>query len=265
MQSISPDVKTLCPVCKIGRLSKKISSSLLGLFKKTYVECNHCGAAFLKINEKYRLDEIKDPNYPNWQTYNYQILTVREWNTISQGGCSDQEQKEIDLDLWLQQLYSGTISIPSKMNTNVILNQNEQFVYSIPDVTFSEPRSVRDITGAYGGPTIRITKGLSWRMGGFKARSESHEELRTIDKGNLTITNKRLIFTGTVKNSSIELKKILSIEPYKDGIALNKEGKQRPEYYTNVDHHKISVSNQGRIYEIPMDGIILKVLIEREI
>ncbi len=145
------------------------------------------------------------------------------------------------------------------------MNQNEKFIYSIPDVTLSEPRSVRDTTGTYGGPTIRIAKGISWRMGGFKAKSESHEELRTIDKGTLTITNKRLIFTGAIKNSNTDIKKILSIEPYQDGIAINKDGKQRPEYFTRVDNHMITVSIQNRTYEIPMDGIMLKMLIEREI
>jgi len=265
MQQVTPDVRTLCPVCKKGRLSKNISSSLLGLIKNTTIQCNNCGASFLKTGEKYTLLEINDINYPNWQKYNHQILTVREWNSIAHGGLSDLEQKEIDLDLWLQQLYSGTNSLSPKTNTNVILTQNEKFIYSIPDVILSEPRSVRDTTGVYGGPTIRIMKGISWRLGGFKARSESHEELRTIDKGILTLTNKRLIFTGSIKSSSIELKKILSIEPYADGIAVNKDGKQKPEYYTNVDHHKLQILTQGRSYEIPMDGVILKVLIEREI
>jgi hypothetical protein len=265
MQPLSPDAKKICPVCKKGRLSKNISSSFLGLVKRTYVECNNCGAAFFKIDEKYCLDEIKDTSYPNWQRYNHQVLTVREWNSIAQGGYSDQERKEIDLDLWLQNLNAGKVTLPHKVTSHVILNPNEKLVYLIPDVILSEPRSIRDTTGVYGGPTVRITKGVSWRMGGFKARSESHEELRTIDKGTFTITNKRLIFTGAVKNSSIDLKKILSIEQYADGIAINKDGKQRPEYYTNVDHHMITVSVQNRSYEIPMSGMILKVLIEKEI
>jgi len=265
MQPISPDVKTLCPVCKRGRLSKNISSSLFGLIERTYVECINCKAAFFKIDEKYCLDEINDTSYPNWQRYNHQVLTVREWNTIAQGGYSDLEYKQIDLDMWLQQLSLGTVTISSKKNTNVVLNPNEQFVYTIPEVIFSEPRSIRETSGAYGGPSIRVVKGLTWRVGSFKAKSESHEELRNIDKGNLTITSKRLIFIGIVKNLIIDLKKIISIEPYEDGISLCKEGKDQPGYFTNIDKQKIAVSVQGRVYEIPMDGLILKVLIEREI
>jgi hypothetical protein len=93
MKSVTPGVKTLCPVCKKGKLSKNVSSSLLGLIKRTYVECDNCGAAFLKIDEKYCLFEIRDTNYTNWQRYHHQMLTVREWSTIAQGGVSDEEQK----------------------------------------------------------------------------------------------------------------------------------------------------------------------------
>jgi len=265
MQPMSPDARTLCPVCQKGKLSKNVSSSLFGLIKRTYIECNNCKAALLKIDDKYCLNEIKDTSYPNWQRYNHQVLTVREWNSIAQGGYSDQEQKQIDLDLWLQQLSNGTITIPTHTNTNIVLGPNEQFIFSISDVIFSEPRAIRETSGLYGGPSIRVAKGMTWRLGKFKSKSESHEELRNIDTGTLTITNKRLIFTGAVKNVNIELKKILSIEPYEDGISLNKEGKERPGYFTNIDKQKIAVAIQGRGYEIPMDGLILKVLIEKEI
>jgi hypothetical protein len=106
---------------------------------------------------------------------------------------------------------------------------------------------------------------MTWRLGRFKSKSESHEELRNIDTGTLTITNKRLVFSGAVKNISIELKKIVSIDPYEDGISLSKEGKERPAYFTNVDKQKIIAAIQGRSYEIPIDGLILKVLIQKEI
>lgn len=265
MSQMQSDAKTLCPVCKKGRLSKNISSSFLGLIKRTYVECNNCKAAFLKIDEKYCLDEIKDTSYPNWQRYNHQVLTVREWTTIAQGGYSDLEQKQIDLDAWLQQLSNGAITIPTPINTNVVLGPNEQFIFGISDVIFSEPRAVRETSGSYGGPSIRVAKGMTWRLGRFKSKSESHEELRNIDTGTLTITSKRLVFSGAVKNISIELKKIVSIDPYEDGISLSKEGKERPAYFTNVDKQKITAAIQGRSYEIPMDGLILKVLIQKEI
>jgi len=265
MPTNSPDAKTICPVCKKGRLKRNESSSLLGLVKRIYVECSTCGAAFFKIDDKYCLNEIRDENYPNWQRYNHQVLTVREWNTIAQGGYSDDEQKQVDLDIWLQQLASGTVTVNPLTKSHVVMNTNERLVFAIPNVIFSEPRAVRETTGIYGGPSVRITKGLSWRMGGFKAKSESHEELKNIDQGTLTITNKKLVFTGSIKNTSTEFKKILSVEPYSDGFCIHRDGKQKPEYYTGIDTQKISFSVQGRTHQIPLEGMILKILIEREI
>ena len=69
----------------------------MDLIKRIYVECNNCGAILLKIHEKYCLVEIRDMNYTNWERYHHQTLTVREWNTIAQGGISDSEQRRINL------------------------------------------------------------------------------------------------------------------------------------------------------------------------
>ena len=57
------------------------------------------------------------------------------------------------------------------------------------NITLQEPRAVRQTHAAYGGPTIRVAKGVSFRLGGASARSESHEEIRAIDRGSLNFNN----------------------------------------------------------------------------
>jgi len=47
-------------------------------------------------------------------------------------------------------------------------------------INLQEPRAVRTDPAAYCGPTVRVTKGVSLRLGGASARSESHEEIRVI-------------------------------------------------------------------------------------
>jgi hypothetical protein len=39
-------------------------------------------------------------------------------------------------------------------------------------------------------PNLRVAKGVSFRLGGASARSESHDEIRVIDQGSLILTNK---------------------------------------------------------------------------
>jgi len=109
-------------------------------------------------------------------------------------------------------------------------------------INLQEPRAVRQTHAAYGGPTVRVAKGVLFRLGGASARSESHEEIRVIDQGSLILTNKRLIFIGSKRTNNIDIRKIMAIEAYKDGIELQRENKQKTKYFTGTD--KTSVPSQ---------------------
>ena len=62
--------------------------------------------------------------------------------------------------------------------------------------------------GAYGGPSFRVAKGVNFRVGGFQARGESHEELRVIDNGDITLTNKRFVFSGSKRSVNFNINKM---------------------------------------------------------
>ena len=49
--------------------------------------------------------------------------------------------------------------------------------------------------------------------------------------GRLVVTNKRVIFSGPRKNVSFPVSKILEVHEYTDGLSINREGKQKTEYY----------------------------------
>jgi len=116
--------------------------------------------------------------------------------------------------------------------TNPFLVQNgEKIVLVIPAVGLREPRSIRTTTGGYAGPSFRITKGVYFRVGGFRSTSQSHDELKNIDGGDLIITNQRIFFAGKQRISNALFKKIVSIEPYSDGIVLHKDGRERAQYF----------------------------------
>ena len=101
-------------------------------------------------------------------------------------------------------------------------------------------RELRKVTKRinYRGPSgsIRIIKGLSYRYGSRSVTRVTSEELTTIDSGVLYISNKRLLFNGTNKNVSLQLKRILHFTLYADGIRIEKDsgrdqvlyGRRRP-------------------------------------
>lgn len=90
----------------------------------------------------------------------------------------------------------------------------------------------------YGGPvaSIRICKGLRYRVGSVQVQRITRDEMVEIDRGRLYVTNKRVIFDGAKKNTTIRLSALLSFSPYSDGVALEKaSGKAAHLVLQNVD------------------------------
>jgi ribosomal protein L40E len=268
-----------CPVCKTGLLNSSVHKGALGLGTKRIFKCDNCGAEFEPKGEKYKLTHISYTNYENWQEYKGQTLTVDEWTRIAGGGVSDAEQRKIDeikrqreikeaeavknrdINEFINGLQKGIAKIDSNTNSPIILKRNEETSLIMHNITLREPRAVRQTVGGYGGPTFRMAKGVSFRLGAVSARSESHEELKNIDQGTLVLTNKRLIFIGSKRTTNIDLTKIVAIEPYKDGIGSQRENKQKTEYYTGTDKTTLTINKDGRRTTIPVNGVVLKAAI----
>ncbi len=250
-----------CPVCGNGPLVYHDHKRMLGLTTEHDCECESCGSTFKKKGGNYQLIKVNDQSNRIWQEYGKQVLTEREWINIAHGGISDAKQQESDINSWLLDASNGKVTF-ADANSPVILKKNERALLFLSDVALWEPRAVRQTRGAYGGPTFRVAKGVSFKVGSFQSRSESHEELRTIDQGILTLTNKRLVFTGTKRTTNIDLRKVISIEPYKDGIASQRENKQKTEYFIGINRTSLNITVNGRKYAIPVSGVVLKCIIE---
>ena len=161
-------------------------------------------------------------------------------------------------------IYEGKVNLPVS-NCSIILKKDEKPAIVIPDVTLKEPRSVRTSTGTYGGPSFRVSKGVSFKLGGGQSRSVSHEEIMDVDTGILTITNKRLVFTGQKKTINYNLNKIISITPYSEGVGIQRENKQKTEYFTGFDRRIINFKKDGQLERTPFFGILLFALLKRQI
>lgn len=108
---------------------------------------------------------------------------------------------------------------------------DEQVVFVLPDVDLLEPRAVRRSRSYHGGPTIRLAKGLSLRLGAGVSQSESQDELRNIDRGTFVLTTKRLAFMGSLRTTNVSLNDIVGIQGYSDAILVHRERKERAESY----------------------------------
>ena len=204
---------------------------------------------------------------------------MHEWTRIANGGVSDDEERKIgreekqreiqeaqalkekDVNEFLNGLGNGSINLKSNFNSPIILKKNEEPSLVMNNISFLESRSVRQTVGGYGGPSFRLAKGVSFRVGGISARSESHEELRKIDRGTLVLTSRRLVFIGSKRTVNIDLRKVIAIEPYNDGIGSESENKQKTEYFTGTDKTVLNFTREGRITSLPINGMVLKAAI----
>ena len=150
-------------------------------------------------------------------------------------------------------------------NASPFLTQkDEHIILIIPAVGLREPRSIRTSSGGYGGTSFRVTKGIRVNTGRFSSTSLSHEELKNIDGGDLVVTNRRLFFAGNQRTANVIFKKIVSIEPYSNGIVLHKDGKERAQYFL-WPNNLISIKNPQTNISEPLTGSKLQELIQRQI
>jgi uncharacterized protein len=145
---------------------------------------------------------------------------------------------------------------------NIALRKGEHVLCAFPKTTLLEPRAVRTWHSTYGGPTIRVARGLSFRFGQSHGVSESHDELRAIDRGTLLLTNERIVFIGTQRTTSVALQKLIDIEAFDDGLVVHREGKQKIEGYQLNGALQINYQYNGQTLAVPVDGRLIKFAID---
>ena len=245
-----------CPACKIGKLIPEKQKMAFGLLKADHYVCDNCGADFAKSGEDaYALWDMPDKNHPLWQKYGRTQFNTRHIKNLAYGDNLDSYGIDPDISVWLNAIENDRAQPILETSPSVMLKKGEIPFLSLNNVMLKEPRSVRVTHGGYAGPRIRVAKGISFGLGTFGAKSESHEEIRVIDQGNLLLTNKRLVFSGGKRSTNIQLKKVLSIDPFDDGIAVRRDGKQKTEYFVGLNNGNFIVKDgKESVYRYPVYG-----------
>lgn len=114
------------------------------------------------------------------------------------------------------------------LDVGITLRKNETCHFTT-SIVWHEMRKVTKRI-QYGGPQLRvkICKGLYWKAGDYAVRAISEDVMKVIDSGDLFITNKRIVFMGKMKNTSIALNKILDFTPHLDGVMIQKDSGKSP-------------------------------------
>jgi hypothetical protein len=137
----------------------------------------------------------------------------------------------------LREVFEG--KIPSRVKVEghlpIVFEKNESIIWIIKNVNYLTQKTSTHIEGKYQGVSIRVVKGLYYRLGKSKGYPVSTTE--TIDEGQglLIITNKNLFFVGVNRPVKIPYRKILSIHPFDDGIGIELDAKNSKPQFIKLD------------------------------
>ncbi len=116
--------------------------------------------------------------------------------------------------------------LPETIATGLVLRRNEVCHLEMPTKMYEE-RVRRKYRSGHSGASVRVAKGVYWHVGGSRGSSEPVLEMSEIDAGDLTITSRRIVFTGQRRTTTLDLRKLVRIEPHKDAVQVYVENRQK--------------------------------------
>jgi len=125
----------------------------------------------------------------------------------------------------LREVLNG--NIPQRMDTSenlpFNLQKNENIVWVFQNVEYYEQQIKTQFIGGSKSVSVRLAKGLYYRTGAFKGEKVQTTDIIHLDNGLLGITNKQIYFAGPSKCFRVAYNKIVTFEPYSDGIGIQKD------------------------------------------
>jgi hypothetical protein len=136
-----------------------------------------------------------------------------------------EQLQSIQLAYAVMDIQRGKLPSVAGSNVNIRLQAGE-IVHAIFEANLLDERVVRrDYVGGSSGFTFRLTKGVSYRLGGTRGRSVPVTAIVPVDEGNVILTSQRLMFMGRKKPFAYQWDQVVCAEPAADGIHLVFSGK----------------------------------------
>lgn len=130
---------------------------------------------------------------------------------------------------YMAQIDNGIL--PTVECNSIVMQKNEVAHLIVSSAQFLEEKVKISYEGRSSGYSVRIAKGLTYRVGATKGRRIETPYTAVTDFGNLIITNKRIIFSGAKKNQVNLFKNIINIEPFSDGLKVSVSNRQKVGFY----------------------------------
>jgi hypothetical protein len=103
------------------------------------------------------------------------------------------------------------------------LQKSESLVWVFQDVKYYEYRSSTHYEATSRGVSIRIARGVYYRVGAFKGHPVHEQHQVLADAGILGLTNKHLYFSGATEHFRVPYDKVVEFQPFSDGLGIQRD------------------------------------------
>jgi hypothetical protein len=105
-----------------------------------------------------------------------------------------------------------------------LLAKDERIVWLFANCDYYEMRRNSHFVAGSHGVSVRLMRGVYYRVGATRGKTITTEDFAIVDKGAFAITNKHIFFSGSSKSFRVRLNKLVSCECTSDGIIFRKDG-----------------------------------------
>lgn len=117
-----------------------------------------------------------------------------------------------------------------------LFQKAEKILWVFQRVELYEQRTKTTYQGKSRGVSVRISKGIYYKVGAFKGKPVSIQETKCTGVGLVALTNKHIYFASSTKNFKIPYSKIVVVNPYENGVEIQKDGANtKPMLFKGLD------------------------------
>ena len=190
--------------------------------------------SFDKIVECFLEDDLLSENEEN------RLIYFIEYFKFSQEDLNKNKSYEkVILASILRSITEGIIPEKIRVVEGTIpfnLNKNEKMIWIFQDTDYYEDTVKCTYQGNSNGISMKVAKGVYYRIGNFKGQTIETKILKYIGRGFLGFTDKHIYFYSYDKSFRIPYSKIVTILPYEEGVRIQKEGvTAKPQIFNNIN------------------------------
>ena len=130
--------------------------------------------------------------------------------------------------------------LPSAVAESLTLDEDER-CHAVLGAERFERRGEAAAPDGEGIVSVRIARGVYYRVGSVSDARINRTSLRHIEAGRLAITRRRVLFAGTKETTSWSLRDIASYQVYADGIVLELRAGGGPSFTLDGDVELVAV------------------------